>query len=95
MPLLELLAKEHMTVTFGDLIKQQQEAIRFFTAIGGKEKFDGNPDPFFAFLRPTIRITTKFNKCHACRLNPGKIDGAQLPNNQRVTTLQLICLIKM
>ena len=72
MPLLELLAKEQMNEQFEELIKRQQEAVRFFTALGGKEKFDNQGDPFFAFLRPTIRISTKFNKFHACRSNPGE-----------------------
>ena len=38
MPLLELFAKEQMNEQFEELIKRQQEAVRFFTTLGGKEK---------------------------------------------------------
>ena len=73
LPMLRLLAQESLVESFEDVIKRQQEAVRFFSAIGGKEKFDAIADPFFDFLRPRVMTSIKYNKCTTCRSNQGKI----------------------
>ena len=80
MPALRHLTVESLTEPFNEVIKRQQEVLRFFVALNGEELRGRNPDALntintlYDFTRPSIQTTRKRNRCMSCKKEPEKID---------------------
>ena len=80
MPALRHLTVESLTEPFNEVIKRQQEVLRFFVALNGEELRGKDPDALntintlYDFTRPSIQTTRKRNRCMSCKKEPEKID---------------------